>query len=155
VFGVKRSLSHCAALTRSPDAEAVKRFHRCSIALILASTIALAACATSSHVLVGTSRPAIAAVSAAISKTSTMSDGSAVDLGVGSSTRLSEFVRGLAIYVLAEGGTFFVPVTVNGTMTLDFSVDSGMAEVTIPADVFATLRRTGTIAEADLLEPGE
>lgn len=194
-------------------------FRRLSIALTLASTIALAACATSSHMLIGAPRPAIApeevsvlpqvpeqfeeiaeieassgaslrsaqdkldlaiealqkeaarlganailsddddpgapAVSAAIRQTSTTSDGSAVDLGFGSSSRLSEFVRGLAIYVPPEGGTFFIPVIVNGTMTLDFSVDSGVAEVTIPADVLETLRRTGTIAEADLLEPGE
>jgi len=193
----------------------MKTFRRYSIALTLASTVALAACATSSHVLIGTARPAIdpeevmvlpqvpeqfeeiaeieassgaslrsaqdkldlaiaalqkeaarvganailldddddsgaVMVSAGLRKTLTMSDGSAVDLGSGSSTRLSEFVRGLAIYVPEEGGTFVVPSTINGTTTLDFT-----AEVTIPADVFETLRRTGTIAETDLLPPGE
>jgi len=45
-------------------------------------------------------------------------------------------------------------VTINGTMTLNFTLNSAAAEVTIPADVFETLRRTGTISETDLLPPG-
>ena len=57
--------------------------------------------------------------------------------------------------VPTEGGTFVVPVTINGKITVDFSLNSGAAEVTIPADLFETLRRTGTISEADLLEPDE
>jgi predicted aspartyl protease len=197
----------------------MKPFRDYRIALTLASSIALTACATSSHVLIGTARPAIApeevnvlpqvpeqfeeiaeieassgaslrsaqdkldvaieglqkeaarvganaillddddpgapTVSGAVRKTSTMSDGSRLDAGSGSSARLSEFVRGLAIYVPADGGTFVIPVIVNGTTTLDFALDSGAAEVTIPADVFETLRRTGTISDADLLAPGE
>jgi len=48
-----------------------------------------------------------------------------------------------------------VPVLINGKITLDFTVDSGASEVTIPADVFGTLLRTGTISNADLLQPGE
>jgi predicted aspartyl protease len=35
---------------------------------------------------------------------------------------------------------------------LDFIVDSGAADVSIPADVFSTLIRTGTIKATDLLE---
>ena len=194
-------------------------FRRYSIALTLASTVVLAACATSSHALIGAARPAIApeevrvlpqvpeqfeeiaeikatsgvslrsakdkweqaiealrkeaarlganailleydddntgdtTVLTSVGGTTRMSDGSVVDFDFDSSTRLSESVRGLAIYVPAEGGTFVVPVTINGTMTLDFAVDSGAAEVTIPDDVFETLRRTGTISKADLLPP--
>jgi len=202
----------------------MKPLRRYSIALTLASTIALAACVTSSHsshVLTGTARPAIApgevsvlpqvpeqfeeiaeikatsgvslrsakdkweqaiealrkeaarlganailleydddntgdtTVLTSVGGTTTMSDGSVVDFDFDSSTRLSESVRGLAIYVPAEGGTFVVPVTINGTMTLDFALNSGAPEVTIPTDVFETLRRTGTISEADQLPPGE
>lgn len=33
---------------------------------------------------------------------------------------------------------------------LDFLVDSGATDVTIPADVFSTLVRTGTITDSDL-----
>jgi predicted aspartyl protease len=50
-----------------------------------------------------------------------------------------------------QGGTFTVPVTVNGAMTLNFSVDSGAADVSIPADVVLTLMRTGTIDRGDFL----
>ena len=45
-----------------------------------------------------------------------------------------------------------VPVLINGSIPLDFIVDSGAADVSIPADVFSTLIRTGTIKATDLLE---
>ena len=34
-----------------------------------------------------------------------------------------------------EGGTYVVPVLINDAITLDFVVDSGAADVSIPADV--------------------
>jgi clan AA aspartic protease (TIGR02281 family) len=49
-----------------------------------------------------------------------------------------------------DGGTFVVPVQINGTVTLDFIVDSGAADVTLPADVVSTLARTGSIRSADV-----
>jgi clan AA aspartic protease (TIGR02281 family) len=49
-----------------------------------------------------------------------------------------------------DGGTFVVPVQINGALTLDFTIDSGAAVVTLPSDVFSTLRRTGTISDADI-----
>jgi hypothetical protein len=49
-----------------------------------------------------------------------------------------------------HGGTFLVPVMINGKIELDFTVDSGASTVVVPADVFGTLIRTGTIADADL-----
>jgi clan AA aspartic protease (TIGR02281 family) len=66
-------------------------------------------------------------------------------------------VMGMAesIPLKLEGGTYVVPVLINGTITLNFTVDTGAAEVSIPADVFGTLRRTETISKADLLQPGE
>ena len=48
-----------------------------------------------------------------------------------------------------RGGTFLVPVQINGAITLSFIVDSGAADVTIPADVVLTLMRTGTLSESD------
>ena len=56
------------------------------------------------------------------------------------------------ISMLADGGTFKVPVSINGQLTLDFIVDSGAADVSIPADVVLTLVRTGTLAESDFLD---
>ena len=50
-----------------------------------------------------------------------------------------------------EGGTFVLPVQINGAITLDFTVDSGAADVSVPADVFSTLRRTGTIKVSDII----
>jgi predicted aspartyl protease len=50
-----------------------------------------------------------------------------------------------------SGGTFGVPVSINGRLTLDFVVDSGASVVTIPADVVLTLIRTGTIRRDDFL----
>jgi clan AA aspartic protease (TIGR02281 family) len=49
------------------------------------------------------------------------------------------------------GGTFVVPVEINGAITLDFTIDSGAADVSVPADVFSTLMRTGTIRDTDII----
>ena len=49
------------------------------------------------------------------------------------------------------GGTFVVPVQINGAITLDFTIDSGAADVSVPADVFSTLTRTGTIRDTDII----
>jgi uncharacterized protein (DUF2147 family) len=46
-----------------------------------------------------------------------------------------------------SGGTFVVPVEINGAITLNFTVDSGASDVVVPADVFSTLTRTGTITK--------
>ena len=50
-----------------------------------------------------------------------------------------------------EGGTFTVPVSINGAITLDFTLDTGATDVSIPADVVMTLMRTGTIDRSDFL----
>ncbi len=50
-----------------------------------------------------------------------------------------------------DRGTFVVPVNVNDAIVLDFIVDSKVADVTIPADVFAILRRIGILNNTDIL----
>jgi clan AA aspartic protease (TIGR02281 family) len=50
-----------------------------------------------------------------------------------------------------HGGTFSVPVTLNDRLTLDFIVDSGASDVSIPADVILTLMRTRTINSTDFI----
>jgi hypothetical protein len=55
------------------------------------------------------------------------------------------------VQLLSGGGTFYVPVTINGQLTLKFVVDSGASDVSIPADVVMTLVRTETITDADFL----
>jgi len=47
--------------------------------------------------------------------------------------------------MVKEGGTYTVPVLINDVLMLHFIVDIGAADVTIPADVAMTLKRTGTI----------
>ena len=48
-----------------------------------------------------------------------------------------------------SGGTFVVPVTINDTISLKFTIDSGASYVTIPSDVASTLVRAGTITQDD------
>ena len=50
-----------------------------------------------------------------------------------------------------EGGTFVVPVEINGAITLDFTVDSGADHISVPLDVYSTLRRKGTIKDSDVI----
>ena len=50
-----------------------------------------------------------------------------------------------------KGGTFTVPVSTNNRITLNFVLDSGAADVSIPADVVPRLMRTGTLSAADFL----
>src|SRR5215510_3945261 len=53
-----------------------------------------------------------------------------------------------------RGGVYEIPVEINGVITLNFVLDTGASEVSIPADVALTLYRAGTIKDADFL-PGQ
>jgi predicted aspartyl protease len=55
------------------------------------------------------------------------------------------------IPMLNEGGVYVVPILINETITLNFVVDSGAADVSIPADVLTTLMRAGTISQLDFV----
>ena len=48
-----------------------------------------------------------------------------------------------------EGNSYYVPVLINKKIWLDFLIDTGAGEVTIPADVGLTLARSGSIADSD------
>lgn len=48
-----------------------------------------------------------------------------------------------------KAGVFETPVVLNETLTLDFMVDSGAADVSLPADVVSTLLRTNTLVSSD------
>ena len=50
-----------------------------------------------------------------------------------------------------DGGIYVVSVLINETITLNFIVDSGASDVSIPADVVTTLMRTGTLKQSDFL----
>jgi clan AA aspartic protease (TIGR02281 family) len=53
--------------------------------------------------------------------------------------------------MLQEGGVYKIPILINNNITLNFIVDSGATDVTIPADVVTTLIRAGTITQADFI----
>jgi clan AA aspartic protease (TIGR02281 family) len=59
--------------------------------------------------------------------------------------------RASEIPLQTQNGVFVVPVLINGALTLNFMVDSGAADVSIPADVVRALMRTGTLQDADFL----
>ena len=64
---------------------------------------------------------------------------------------LEETPGRLEVRLVRDAGVLKVPARINGAITLDFILDSGAADVSIPADVFLTLSRTGTIEKRDLL----
>ena len=58
------------------------------------------------------------------------------------------------IPLIEQDGVYILPVKINGVISLNFILDSGASEVTIPADVALTLLRAGTIGQSDFL-PGK
>jgi TPR repeat protein len=68
---------------------------------------------------------------------------------VASSTNRNPSQAGVPLKM--SGGMFAVPVEINGIMTLDFFIDSGASDVSVPRDVFSTLKRTGTVKESDVV----
>lgn len=59
--------------------------------------------------------------------------------------------RALSAQFDISGGVPQVPVVINERLSLDFILDSGATDVSIPSDVALTLVRTGTIADSDFL----
>ena len=55
------------------------------------------------------------------------------------------------VSISQDGGTFTVPVIINGAVALKFTLDSGAADVSIPADVVSTLVRSGTVDSSDFI----
>jgi hypothetical protein len=47
--------------------------------------------------------------------------------------------------------TYSLPVRINDAITLDFLLDTGASDVSLPADVVLTLLRTGTVATSDFI----
>jgi hypothetical protein len=49
-------------------------------------------------------------------------------------------------------GTLQVPVVINGKISLNFTIDSGATDVSIPATVFSALIRGGTVSSQEFLD---
>jgi clan AA aspartic protease (TIGR02281 family) len=56
-----------------------------------------------------------------------------------------------SIGMISDGGTYGVPVAINGQLTLTFTIDSGASDVTIPGDVARTLLRSGALKRSDFV----
>jgi clan AA aspartic protease (TIGR02281 family) len=59
-------------------------------------------------------------------------------------------VQAAHIPLAHKGGILVAPVIINNAIKLDFLVDSGASDVSIPADVFSTLVRTTTVTQSDI-----
>ena len=57
-----------------------------------------------------------------------------------------------SIPLIHEHGTLQVPVVINGKISLNFTIDSGATDVSIPASIFSTLIRNGTVSREDFLD---
>ena len=53
--------------------------------------------------------------------------------------------------MVKDGGVYVVPIKFNDILTLDGIIDSGAADVSIPADVILTLIRAKTVVPSDFL----
>jgi clan AA aspartic protease (TIGR02281 family) len=61
---------------------------------------------------------------------------------------------GETIQLERQHGTYVIPVQINGTLVLPFVLDTGASSVVLPADVFRTLARTGTVTRSDFIGTG-
>jgi clan AA aspartic protease (TIGR02281 family) len=57
-----------------------------------------------------------------------------------------------SIPLVHEHGTLQVPAVINGKSLFNFTIDSGATDVSIPANVFFTLTRAGTVSPQDFLD---
>ncbi len=57
-----------------------------------------------------------------------------------------------SIPLIHAHGTLQVPAVINGKISLNFTIDSGATDVSIPASVFSVLIRNGTVSPQDLLD---
>jgi len=53
--------------------------------------------------------------------------------------------------LVRDAGVLTVPILINSVLSLNFTVDSGAADVAIPADVVLVMMRTGTLRRSDFL----
>jgi predicted aspartyl protease len=63
----------------------------------------------------------------------------------------SPVTDGDEISLVMSGGVLAVPVLINQSVLIPFIIDSGAADVQLPAEVVLTLFRTGTISDEDFL----
>jgi clan AA aspartic protease (TIGR02281 family) len=55
------------------------------------------------------------------------------------------------VLLASKNGILVAPVVINNAIKLDFFVDSGATDVSIPADLFSSMRRSGAILDGDII----
>lgn len=65
--------------------------------------------------------------------------------------RLDVMTKKRVVQMVQRNGVYVVPVLINNAITLDFVLDTGAADVSVPEDVVTTLMRTGTITKSDII----
>jgi predicted aspartyl protease len=55
---------------------------------------------------------------------------------------------------MGQHGAYMISVQINGALVLPFVLDTGASLVVLPADVFRTLSRTGTVTRSDFIGTG-
>jgi clan AA aspartic protease (TIGR02281 family) len=50
-----------------------------------------------------------------------------------------------------KDGNLWVPAKINNVVTIDFVIDSGASDITLPRDVYSTLIRSGTLTKANYI----
>jgi clan AA aspartic protease (TIGR02281 family) len=57
----------------------------------------------------------------------------------------------LDVVMKRKDGNLWVPAQINKVVTIDFVIDSGASDITLPRDVYLTLIRSGTLTKADYI----
>lgn len=57
----------------------------------------------------------------------------------------------LDVAMTRKSGNLWVPAKINDVMTIDFVIDSGASDITLPRDVYLTLIRSGTLTKANYI----
>jgi hypothetical protein len=60
--------------------------------------------------------------------------------------------RSESVPLIHAHGTLQVPAVINGKISLNFTIDSGATDVSIPSTVFSTLTRDGIVSREDFLD---
>jgi clan AA aspartic protease (TIGR02281 family) len=70
---------------------------------------------------------------------------------LGHSDSMNRTNRNVIQMIKTQGGTYDIPVQINGVLKINFILDSGASDVSISADVALTLLKTGTVSDNDFI----
>ena len=70
---------------------------------------------------------------------------------VGNKDSLNRSNRNVIQMIKTQGGTYDIPVQINGVLKINFILDSGASDVSISPDIALTLIKTGTVTDSDFI----